>query len=250
MGRLLIYETGLGAWLALALTWAAPGAAQNASWLAAPPSSDFNDAANWTPAAVPTGTASFGTSTGTNITFASDTTLGGWTFDAGASNYSFTNSHSLIFAGAGIVVNGGSVSITNNNFLQFANSSTAGSASIANTNNSVMEFSDTSTAGNASITNNGDMYFYSGSTAGSASITSNSVLEFFNTSTAGNASITNIGGLHFYSASTAGSASITNNSVLQFFDTSTAGNASITNNGFLQFAYSSMAGSASITNNS
>ncbi|WP_439923887.1 autotransporter outer membrane beta-barrel domain-containing protein [Nitrobacter sp. JJSN] len=248
MGRLTMHKTRLAAGLASALTWAAPAAAQDASWLAAPPNSNFNDTANWTPTTVPIGTASFGTSTGTNITFANDTTLGGWIFNAGASNYSFTNNHSLIFAGAGIVVNGGSVSITSDNLLSFAYSSTAGSASI--TNNSVLEFFDTSTAGSASITNNGGLYFFSGSMAGSASITNNSVLQFSNTSTAGNASITNNGSLYFYSGSTAGSASITNNSLLEFFDTSTAGNASITNIGGLYFFSGSMAGSASITNNS
>jgi autotransporter-associated beta strand protein len=261
-----MYKTGLAAWLALALTWAAPAAAQDAGWLAAPPSSDFNDAANWTPATVPTGTASFGTSTGTNITFANNTTLGGWTFNAGASNYSFTNNYFLIFAGAGIVVNGGSVSITsgnslsfansstagsasviNNMFLQFANSSTAGSASIAN--NSVLEFFDTTTAGNASITNNGSGYFYSGSTAGSASITNNNLLQFANSSAAGSASITNNNLVQFANISTASSASITNNSVLEFFDTSTAGNAIITNSSFLLFFHGSTAGNADITNN-
>ncbi len=229
MGRLSIYKTGLVAWLALALTWAAPGAAQDASWLAAPPSSNFNDAANWTPTTVPTGTASFGTSTGTNITFANDTTLGGWTFNTGASNYIFTSNHVLMFTGGGIVVNDGSARIINNSFLQFAYSSTAGSAGIAN--NGILDFFDTSTASNASITNNGSGYFYSGSTAGSASITSNIYLQF-----AG--------------SSTAGSASIINNNLLQFTDTSTASNASITNNSFLQFASSSTAGNASITNGS
>ncbi|MEH6951544.1 autotransporter domain-containing protein [Nitrobacter sp. NHB1] len=227
MGRLSMDKSGLVAWLALALTWAAPVEAQDASWLAAPPSSNFNDAANWTPITVPTGTASFGTSTGTNITFANDTTLGGWTFDAGASNYTFTNNHALIFTGAGIVVNDGSASITNIGFLQFFHSSTAGSANI--TNNSVMEFFDTSTAGNASIINKGSAYFYNGSTAGSASITSNVFLRFS----------------HY---STADGASITNNNLLQFTDSSTAGDASITNNKFLQFAASSTAGNASITN--
>ena len=225
MGRLSMYKSGLAAWLAL--TWPAPAAAQDASWLAAPLNSNFNDTANWTPATVPTGTASFGTSTGTNITFANDTTLDGWTFNAGASNYSFTTNHFLIFAGGGIIVNGGSASITNNGFLQFTYSSTGGSANI--TNNSILEFFDTSTAGNASITNNGGVYFYDGSTAGNASITSNGLLQFAN-------------------SSTAGSASITNNNLMQFSDTNTAGNASITNNRFLQFAGRSTAGNASITN--
>jgi autotransporter-associated beta strand protein len=243
MVRLSIYKTGLAAWLALA--WAAPAAAQDASWLAAPPSSNFNDDNNWTPAIVTTGTASFGTSTGTNITFANDTTLGGWTFNAGASNYSFTNNHFLTFAGAGIVVNGGSVSITSGNLL-FVNSSSAGSASI--TNNGFLQFAYSSTAGSARITNNGVLDFFDTSTAGSASITNNGSGYFYSGSTAGSASITSNIYLQFAGSSTAGSASITNNNLLLFFDTSTAGNASITNNSFLLFAGSSTAGNASIIN--
>ncbi|WP_441241183.1 autotransporter outer membrane beta-barrel domain-containing protein [Tardiphaga sp. 768_D3_N2_1] len=128
-----------------------PVAAQDATWLTAPGSGDFNTAANWGPAVVPTGTAFFGTSGVAALSFSASTTLGGWTFNAGASAYSFTVGSSLFFAGAGIVVNGGSVDITNNSVMTFANSSTAGSASIAN--NFQLQFINTSTAGNAAITN-------------------------------------------------------------------------------------------------
>jgi hypothetical protein len=38
-----------------------PAAAQDATWLAAPVSGNFNTAANWSSGAVPTGTAFFGT---------------------------------------------------------------------------------------------------------------------------------------------------------------------------------------------
>ncbi|WP_438276023.1 autotransporter outer membrane beta-barrel domain-containing protein [Nitrobacter sp.] len=250
MGRLSMDKSGLVAWLALALTWAAPGAAQDASWLAAPPGGDFNDTANWTPATVPTGIASFGTSTGTTITFANDTTLGGWTFNTGAPNYSFTNDHFLIFTGGGIAVHGGNVSISNNDLLQFSHGSTAGSATITDTNNGVLQFIDTSTAGTASITNNGSVEFYDATRAGSANITNNRSLYFFGGSTADNASITNNSSLQFATLGTAGNASITNNSILEFLDSSSAGNASITNNGGVNFYNGSTAGGASITSNS
>lgn len=210
MGRPSMDKSGLLAWLALALTWAAPGAAQDASWLAAPAGGDFNDAANWTPATVPTGTASFGMSTGTTITFSSDTTLGGWTFNAGASNYTFASDHALMFTGGGIVLNDGSADITNNNLLQFSHASTAGSASIADTNNGVLQFIDTSTASNAVITNHGSLEFYDATTAGSANITNTGTLYFFGGSTADNAIITNNGSLQFATRGTAGNASITN----------------------------------------
>ncbi|WP_245331946.1 hypothetical protein [Bradyrhizobium sp. NAS80.1] len=65
--------------------------AQDATWLANPGSADFNAAANWSPATVPTGTAFFGTSSTTNLSFSAfNTTIGGWTFNAGASDYTFT----------------------------------------------------------------------------------------------------------------------------------------------------------------
>jgi autotransporter-associated beta strand protein len=150
-----------------------PGAAraQDATWAATPGSGDFNSAANWSPAAVPTGTAFFDASGVTSLSFsAGTTTVGGWTFNAGASAYSFANGQDLEFNGAGIVINGGSASISNNGNLHFTNSSTAGSASITNTSGS-MVFLDTSTAGSASITNNGILVFSNASTAGNATIT-------------------------------------------------------------------------------
>jgi hypothetical protein len=103
-----------------------PGAAraQDATWLASPATGDFDTAANWNPASVPTGTAFFNTSATTSLTFsAPTTTIGGWTFNAGASAYSFANSNDLVFNGAGIVINGGSASITTNGGIDCCNSS-------------------------------------------------------------------------------------------------------------------------------
>jgi autotransporter-associated beta strand protein len=201
--------------------------AQDATWLAAPGTGDFNTAANWTPATVPTGTASFGASNTTNLTISAATTIGGWTFNAGASNYTFTNNGSLLtFTGAGIVINGGSANITSS-FMDFQNSSTAGSATI--TTSQVLEFDNSSTAGSATITNTGNVGFDNSSTAGNATITNNSYLVFQGTSTAGNATITNNDALVFFDSGTAGSATITNNGDLGFNDTSTAGNARLIN---------------------
>ena len=119
-----------------------------------PESGNFNSAANWSPAAVPTGTASFGNSNITDLSFLSPTTIGGWTFNTGASAYTFTNNQPLQFNGAGIVINGGSATISNNSggIIDFFGSSTAGNATI--TNNTALRFNNTSTAGNATITNN------------------------------------------------------------------------------------------------
>jgi autotransporter-associated beta strand protein len=232
-----------------------PGYAQNATWVLnpsvagpAPTTFDFNANANWTPAAVPTGTATFGVSNSPRVSFSTATTVGGWTFNAGASNYMFNVSRSdLQFTGAGIVINGGSASIINNRSLSFNNGSTAGSTAI--TNNASLNFRNTSTAGTAAVTNNGSLTFEHASTAGSASITNASFSSFLDSSTAGNAIITNNLFFFFENNSTAGNAKITNNLHFQFYDASTAGSATITNNEFLTFQHTSSAGGASITNN-
>jgi autotransporter-associated beta strand protein len=219
--------------------------AQDATWLTSPSDGDFNNSANWSPAAVPTvvDTAFFDTSATTALSFSATTMIGGWTFNAGASGYTFSNSQFLIFNGAGIVINGGSAAITNSGFIFFYGTSTAGTAAITNNGGSSLNFYDTSTAGSAAITNNGDLLFNDASTAGGAAITNNGGLDFLHTSTAGSAAIINNGGslLTFNDTSTAGSASITNSGFLLFNDASTAGSAAITNgvSGLTDFSHSS-----------
>ena len=80
--------------------------AQDATWKTAPGSSDFNTAANWTPATVPAGTAFFGSSTITTPSFSNFTSLNGWTFNAGAPAYNFNVGQVVQFNGAGIVLLG------------------------------------------------------------------------------------------------------------------------------------------------
>jgi autotransporter-associated beta strand protein len=231
--------------------------AQDATWLTSPGSNNFDSAANWNPnTAVPAGTAFFGASGTTSLTFSTDTTIGGWTFNAGASRYTFNNSRRLTFNGAGIVVNGGSASIDNSGgVIEFHNTSTAGNAAITNNSGSVIGFNDSSTAGSAIITNNFTLLFGNSSTAGSASITNNDFVGFSQSSSAGNATITNnfsgLGGLEFDGTSTAGSAVIINTSAIAFTQSSTAGSAAITNNsgGVVDFFNLSTAGNAAITNN-
>jgi autotransporter-associated beta strand protein len=259
---------------ALALAWALPAgparAASNGTWLASPGSNDYGTGSNWDGGFVPVGTASFGTSNTTSLAISS-ASVGGWTFNAGASNYTFDVSNSLNFTGAGITVNGGSVTInyaysgalntfsgsstagsaTINNVgvLQFLDNSTAGNATI-NTRNQV-EFRNSSTAGNATINTDGFVDFFGNSTAGNATISSNafSVLSFWESSTAGSATINNVGGLQFENNSTAGSATITNNGTTVMWGSSTLGGAAVTNNGYLSFNDTSTAGSATIINN-
>ncbi|WP_407192571.1 autotransporter domain-containing protein [Bradyrhizobium sp. STM 3566] len=203
---------------ALALAWTLPAgparAASDGTWLASPGSNDYGNGANWDGGFVPVGTASFGTSNTTSLVIAI-ASVGGWTFNAGASNYTFAVGNSLNFTGAGITVNGGSVTININGGgdLSFSNTSSAGSATI--TNNNYLQFFGNSTAGNASITNTSfNMLFFNDfSTAGDATITNNvnGNLSFYNNSTAGSATIINSGNLRFLDASTAGSATLINN---------------------------------------
>ncbi|WP_199777466.1 autotransporter domain-containing protein, partial [Bosea sp. FBZP-16] len=244
-----------GRWGGLALRLAllagtalvAPAHAQNATWHTAPVSTNFNAGLNWDTGVRPTGTAFFGTSTITNLSFASDVTIGGWTFNANAANYSFSNNRILEFTGAGIVVNGGSATISNSGDLYFRNASSAGSASI--TNSFFTEFHGTSSAGNAAITNTAYLLFYDDSTAGNATIVNNGagLINFHTSSTAGSATITNNASLSFYDTSNAGSATITNTSSLIFYDNSSAASASIVNESSLIFRGFSTAGSATIT---
>ncbi|WP_354181371.1 autotransporter-associated beta strand repeat-containing protein [Bradyrhizobium sp. LA6.1] len=161
---------------ALCLASTLPAAAQDATWSSTPGTGNFNTAANWIPGAVPTGTAFFGTSSRTALSLSGGTRVGGWTFNAGASNYSFSNSQLLTFTGAGIDIQGGSATINNNSggTTFFDNTSTAGSATITNSGASYMGFFNSSTAGSASITNNATLDFGDASTAGSATITTNS----------------------------------------------------------------------------
>ncbi len=169
--------------------------------------------------------------------------------------------------------NGATVSSGSGGFMQFFNTSTAGSATINNSGTAVSgagngetEFNDSSTAGTATINNNG----------GTASGSFGGATLFFNSSTAGSATINNnagtaigagVGNTAFFNTSTAGSATITNNGATVsgafggftgFNNSSTAGSATITNNGATvsgangsttDFFDTSSAGSATITNN-
>ncbi|WP_229165250.1 autotransporter outer membrane beta-barrel domain-containing protein [Bradyrhizobium altum] len=164
-----------------------PAAAQDASWSTfpfagpLPGTRDFNTGINWTGGSVPTGTATFGVSNVTSLSFSSNiTSVGGWTFYAGASAYTFDVSQTLTFNGAGIVIKNGSATI---NISQFGNQFGA------------VQFLNASTAGSATINNGFSLTFRDSSTAGNAIINNNLFLNFLDSSTAGNATITDSGGI-------------------------------------------------------
>jgi autotransporter-associated beta strand protein len=260
--------------MVLAVAAVQPAMGQDATWLSNPGSGAYTVGANWDTGTVPTrpGIAFFGASNITSLSFPLVIVplnfVGGWTFNAGASAYTFTNNNIILsFDGAGIVITGGSATINNNVQMIFNSSSTAGSATINNAgflsfdqqstagsaviaNRWYLTFHASSTAGSATINNNftGNLSFDQQSTAGNAVIANNGALTFNNTSTAGNAAITNSFGntVTFNSSSTAGSATITNDSgaSVDFQATSTAGDATIANGGAVNFRASSSGGSA------
>ncbi len=215
-------RTAVAAFFAGYLAFAATANAQNAMWSTAPISGVWNTPANWTPAAVPTGTAGFGASSITSITFSAAATIGAFRFDAGAPAYTFNNGSTMTLTGAGII---------NNSSLQPVFNNLA---------NSVINFRNFSTASNSIINNSYALYFYDASTAASATINNigNTNITFRNSSTAGNAVITNTGigaSTQFGTfgapadSPTAGNATIITNSgaLVGFFDHSTAGDATV-----------------------
>jgi autotransporter-associated beta strand protein len=240
---------------ALSLTAALPAAAQNATWLANPGSGNFNTGTNWSTGAVPTGTASFGASSTTNLTIPNSVSLGGLTFNAGASAYAVAIDSNLVLTGAGIVINGGSASFaTTNRFgvrLRFLGSSAAGTAIIANASTfGAIDFYDSSTADRATINNgNGNnLFFFNTSTGGSANITNNGIISLNDSASAGSATIANSGTIFVNDSASAGSAIITTSGgSLDFRNTSTAANASITvDGGDANFYDTSTAGNATL----
>ena len=206
-------QNGLGA-LAIVLGLRATEAyGQDATWLLSPGTSDWDTAANWAPAAVPTSTATFGASNTTTITFSSATFISTIQLSAGAPAYTFDiGPNSLEIDGTGIVNNSlNRLTLSNSGpgGTFFVNASTAGDTIINNTSTGFTEFAGTSTAGTALITNStgATTFFVETSTAGAATITTNSgsFTEFNDASTAGDATvITNSGGTTLFQNTASG----------------------------------------------
>ena len=78
----------LGMPVAVALLAPMPAQAQNATWLFTPGTSDYNTAAKWSPATVPTGTAFFNATSAPALTVTGGTTVVGGG-DSGAALHQF-----------------------------------------------------------------------------------------------------------------------------------------------------------------
>ena len=233
----------------------------DATWLLGPTSGDWNAAANWSPAAVPDGTANFGPTNTATLTIAANTSIGALVFPAVGPPFVFYKftiagpqnpaSPSFDIVGAGILDSataispiftiGGGTSLTAAT-LQFHNSSSAGGAFFSVDASSSLHFWDLSTADRATI-NIGDSFsnflaaavFHDTSKAGSATIQLgfDTSLSFVDSSSADNAIIRNTSQLSFEGSSTAGSADITisnpfGNARIDFNDGASAGSAYLT----------------------
>src|SRR5262245_13741688 len=112
--------------------------AGSATWLASPPTGDWNTATNWSPATVPNGpadVATFGSTDQIFVALSANTEVGGIVFNPATYPYSIrSNGFTLTISGAGMVNNSGNV-----NFL------------IASGATSVIRFQGSSTAGTSNM---------------------------------------------------------------------------------------------------
>jgi fibronectin-binding autotransporter adhesin len=169
----------------LASVWlGAVGAhATDGTWSIAPADGNWNNEANWTSApVVPDGTAQFGPSAQTSITFSTNTgvqTIQFGNFGGTASQYSFNiSSNGLNIGGKGIQLlllpPAPTFTQSLDGSLAFFGSATASDsgllsngghgANIINTDTGRTSFRQTSTAGFASIQNNNNPFFGGGTT--------------------------------------------------------------------------------------
>ena len=182
--------------------------AGSAAWSSNPSSGDWNTAANWTPNTVPNSTtdvATFGASDQTSLSITTESiVLDSVVFNSVAPAYTLTiQIYNLTFEGAGIVNNSGAVqtivtpTVDNNDAdLFFYNSASAGNMISFSTVGGFIEFFDSSSAGSATFgltsgSLQGFMFFNDDSTAGNATINASggAFIAFLDSSTGGNATL-------------------------------------------------------------
>ena len=201
--------------------------AGSATWEANPTSGDWNTAANWRPQTVPntpSDTATFVTSTETQVGVSAITEVGGITFDPGADSFTITSEPGspLKLSGSGIANNSGQLqtflSQIDGGFAGgfiFRNSATAGRlTTFGGSDGSVFIFYDTTSAGSAAFDLGGG--------------TVQSEVTFWDSSTAADSTISvTQGAINFFGASTAANAymTVSGYSILVFFENAHGGNA-------------------------
>jgi autotransporter-associated beta strand protein len=258
--------------------------ADDATWNLNPTNNDWNTAANWTPATVPNGpsdTATFGSSSVTDVSLSAAVEVEGIVFTPGADAFTITSNPdvALTISGAGVANSSGVlqnfVNLAHNSGakLRFTRGATAGD-SVVYTNprplifGSLIRFEDNSTAGSAEFLNftppyggvGGRIEFYGESTAGDGTFRNTGgaqggyppEINFHNRARAGQAVLITEGGffggtINFYDITTADDATFTNTDGIWFWDNSTAGSAMITNEGG---SYSNDGGATTFHNDS
>ena len=182
--------------------------AGSATWDQNPLSGDWNTPGNWTPQTVPnseTDVATFGASNVTNLSITNASiSLDSAVFNSGAPPYTLTiQIYNLLFYGAGIVNNSGSVQLIvaptvndNNAAFFFYNSASAGNMTSYSIVGGLITFYNSSSAGSATFnltdgSLQATMDFNDDSTAADATINASAgaFIAFFDSSTGGNATL-------------------------------------------------------------
>jgi autotransporter-associated beta strand protein len=148
-----------------------PATAQDATWLAVPPTNDINSGSNWAGGAVPTGVATFDQSTRTDLAiggFFSFINIDTLAFNAGAPAYTIdTGLNFLTLGGLGVVNNSSHAPVfTVTGGLTFDNSAGAATSIINGDAGTTTSFIGSSTAANAVITMNGGLLQFTGTADG------------------------------------------------------------------------------------
>ncbi len=250
--RRIVVPTAL---VLLALSTASSTFAGSATWKTSPSSGDWNTAANWLPMTVPNGvsdTATFASSSTTNVSLSANIEVDGIVFDASASAFMIgTGPRVLVLTGAGIVNNSGitqnfSVLLGNGDIIRFRNSATAGNETTFTTSSTSpftggkIAFDDFSSAGGGTFTND---------SSPNGSVATSGATVFHDNSSAANGAFINNGGagsgaaggfMRFDGRSAAGEGTLVNNGGkvsgagggdLRFIGHATAGKAKLIANG-------------------
>lgn len=252
VSNIRVFHKTLSGLAALAIAEAA--AAQDSSWRSTPPTNDWNNSADWDPAVVPSGTATFGASSRTEILFSQrNTAVGRMLFESGAPAYTF-----VLDGGQQLTLNGSGVENLSTNPATFliGTRPTNGFPSTPPFSPTV-RFEGSSIAGNSVFTigvptgfRDGELIFQDASNAATATITNRFVLRFEESSSAGASRINNNLSATMSGDSTADRATIENMfGAFRFTDRATAAQSSIHNvNAVTAFQNASTAGSSRIVN--